>query len=89
MNDLGWFRGPVAKMVVAAGVGLAGGFGTVVAHAAVSPSPSGLAGCRSVDQRFTVHHGADHAEPWRWLGHDELPEYVDGRPFRRGGGGGT
>ncbi len=40
MNNLGWFRGPVAKMVVAAGIGLAGGFGTIVAHAAVSPSPS-------------------------------------------------
>src|SRR5690242_19398637 len=40
MNNLGWFRGPVAKCVAAAGVGLAVGFVTVVAHAATSPSPS-------------------------------------------------
>src|SRR6202022_1874914 len=40
MNNLGWFRGSMAKMAVAAGIGLAGGFGTIVAHAAVSPSPS-------------------------------------------------
>src|SRR5437660_3588385 len=40
MDNLGWFRGPIAKMVVAAGVGLAGGFGTIAVHAATSPSPS-------------------------------------------------
>jgi len=41
MNSPGWFRGPMAKMVMAAGVGLAGGFGTfVVAHAATSPAPT-------------------------------------------------
>src|SRR5438094_8432591 len=39
-NNLGWFRGSIARMAVAAGIGLAGGFGTIVAHAAVSPSPS-------------------------------------------------
>jgi hypothetical protein len=37
----GWFRSPIARMVMAAGVGLAGGFGTfVVAHAATSPAPT-------------------------------------------------
>jgi len=41
MNSPGWFRAPLARMVVAAGVGLAGGFGTfVVAHAATSPAPT-------------------------------------------------
>lgn len=41
MNSPGWFRGPMAKMVMAASVGLAGGFGTfVVAHAATSPAPT-------------------------------------------------
>jgi len=41
MNGPGWFRGPMAKMLMAAGVGLAGGFGTfVVAHAATSPAPT-------------------------------------------------
>src|SRR6202171_5723769 len=40
MNNLGWFRGSMAKMAVAAGIGLAGGVGTIVAHAAVSPSPN-------------------------------------------------
>ena len=40
MNNFGWFRGPLAMMLVAGGVGLAAGFGTVVAHAATSPSPS-------------------------------------------------
>src|SRR3989442_10771670 len=41
MNNLGWFRGSVARMAVAAGIGLAGGFGTIAAHAAGSPSPPG------------------------------------------------
>ena len=37
MNSPGWFRGPMAKMVMALSVGLAGGFGTfVVAHAPAS-----------------------------------------------------
>jgi len=41
MNNPGWFRGPMAKMVMALSVGLAGGFGTfVVAHAATSPAPT-------------------------------------------------
>ena len=40
LDNLGWIRGPVAKMVVAAGVGIAGGFGTIAVHAATSPSPS-------------------------------------------------
>src|SRR5260370_12643497 len=40
MNNLGWFRGPMAKMVVAAGVGLVGGFGTIAVHAATSPAPT-------------------------------------------------
>lgn len=41
MNSPGWFRGPMAKMVMALGVGLAGGYGTfVVAHAATSPAPT-------------------------------------------------
>jgi hypothetical protein len=41
MNSPGWFRGPMAKMVMALSVGLAGGFGTfVVAHAATSPAPT-------------------------------------------------
>jgi hypothetical protein len=40
MNNLGWMRGSMAKMVVAASVGLAGGFGTIAVHAATSPSPS-------------------------------------------------
>ena len=40
MNNLGWIRGPLVKMVVAAGVGLAGGFGTIAVHAATSPSPN-------------------------------------------------
>jgi hypothetical protein len=40
MNNLGWLRGSMAKMLVAASVGLAGGFGTIAVHAAVSPSPS-------------------------------------------------
>ena len=41
MNSPGWFRRPMARMVMAAGVALAGGFGTfVVAHAATSPAPT-------------------------------------------------
>lgn len=41
MKNPGWFRGPMARVVMAAGVGLAGGFGTfVVAHAATSPAPT-------------------------------------------------
>lgn len=41
MNSPGWFRAPMARMVMAAGIGLAGGFGTlVVANAATSPAPS-------------------------------------------------
>jgi len=41
MNSPGWIRGPMAKMVMALSVGLAGGFGTfVVAHAATSPAPT-------------------------------------------------
>ena len=44
-----------------------------------------LPGCRPVDRciavdwRLTVNPGADDAEPWQWLGHDELPEYVGDR----------
>ena len=37
-------------------------------------------GCWSIDQRITVDAGADHAESWQWLGHDELPEHVGDRP---------
>src|ERR1700704_4753780 len=40
MDKIGWLRGPIAKMVVAAGVGLAGGFGTIAVHAATSPAPT-------------------------------------------------
>src|SRR6202022_920820 len=40
MNNLGWFRGSMAKMAVAAGIGLAGGFGSIGPQAGVSPSPS-------------------------------------------------
>jgi hypothetical protein len=40
MNNIGWLRGPIAKMVVAAAVGLAGGFGTIAVHAATSPAPT-------------------------------------------------
>ena len=41
MRSPGWIRGPMAKMVMALSVGLAGGFGTfVVAHAATSPAPT-------------------------------------------------
>src|SRR6267143_1781499 len=40
MNSIGWLRGPIAKMVVAASVGLAGGFGTIAVHAATSPAPT-------------------------------------------------
>src|SRR5258708_40219135 len=40
MNNLGWFRGPTAMMVVAAAVGLAGGLGTIAVHAATSPAPT-------------------------------------------------
>jgi hypothetical protein len=40
MNNLGRFRGPIAKMVVAASVGLVGGFGTIAVHAATSPAPT-------------------------------------------------
>src|SRR5260370_19315853 len=39
MNNIGWLRGPIAKMVVAASVGLAGGFGTIPGHPATSPAP--------------------------------------------------
>jgi hypothetical protein len=37
--------------------------------------------CLAVDRRLTVYAGADHAEPWQWLGQHELPEYVGGRPL--------
>src|SRR6266849_8153285 len=40
MNNIGWLRGPIAKMAVAASVGLAGGFGTIAVHAATSPAPT-------------------------------------------------
>ncbi len=41
MNVLTWTRGPMAKLVMAIGIGAAGGLGTfVVAHAAASPSPT-------------------------------------------------
>jgi len=40
MNNIGWLRGPIAKMVVAASVGLVGGFGTIAVHAATSPAPT-------------------------------------------------
>src|SRR3982074_2475930 len=46
MNNLGWFRGSMAKMVVAAGIGLAGGFGPIVGHAAGPPSPNAAPACR-------------------------------------------
>src|SRR3984893_16817531 len=40
MNNIGWLRGPIAKMVVAASVGLAGGLGQVAVEAAASPAPT-------------------------------------------------
>jgi hypothetical protein len=40
MNNIGWLRGPIAKMVVAGAVGLAGGFGTIAVHAATTPAPT-------------------------------------------------
>lgn len=41
MNSPGWFRRPIARLVMAAGLAFGGGFGTfVVAHAATSPAPT-------------------------------------------------
>ena len=88
LDNLGWIRGPIAKMVVAAGVGLVGGFGTIAVHAATSPTPSvspdvGPSNqCVALDQHLAVDGRiTDHAEPRRRLGHHELPEYVDDRPL--------
>src|ERR1700674_5868591 len=40
MNNIGWLRGPIAKIVVAGAVGLAGDCGRIAGHAATSPAPT-------------------------------------------------
>src|ERR1700736_436339 len=92
MNNLGWFRGSMAKMAVAAGIVLGGGYwpcrrvrhdrgacrGVTVAKRVPGCRP--VDQCIAVDRRLTVNSGANHAEPWQWLGPQELPQYVEPHP---------
>src|SRR5256885_4096623 len=87
MNNLGWFRGSIARMAVAAGIGLAGGFGTNVGHAAGSPSPRVSPGV-SPSARASPSAGASPStpapptpSPGRGSGEQESPEMYAGHPL--------